>query len=303
MSYLPVPLFFVEKNGMNRISNSRNNLQLAFDIRRGQWLLHDAESMLPAALNFLERLPVTLDMPEFTVASYAESSDGMLFDAEPDNDNEVVTVIRIVGTITKYYCCGTIGAISIAEAISEAAGNNNTIGIVLDIDSGGGNCNAIPFIVEAIRKVQAAGKPIVAHCDLCASAAYWVASQCDAVFADNSLSVFGSIGAMVQFVDDSNCADGSRIITIYAKESPDKNLSYRKALQGDYELAQEELSPFVTAFHEAVKKGRHRLHADADGVLTGGTFLSQQAIDVGLVDDILTLENTIQNVFIRAHFN
>ena len=108
---------------------------------------------------------------------------------------------------------------------------------------------------------------------------------------------------MAQFVDDSNTPDGNHIITIYAKESPDKNLSYRKALQGDYELAQEELSPFVTAFHEAVKKSRRRLQADADGVLTGGTFLSHQAIDVGLVDDILTLENTIQNVFIRAHYN
>lgn len=302
MSYLPVPLFFVEKNGMNS-TRSRNNLQLAFDIRRGQWLLYNAEAMLPAALSFLDRLPVTLDMPEFTVTAYAENSDGTLFGAEPDNDNAVVTVIPIIGTITKYDSCGTVGAISIADAISEAADNNNNIGIVLDIDSGGGTTNAIPCIIEAIRKVQKAGKPIVAHCDLCASAAYWIASQCDAVFADNTLSTFGSIGVMAQFVDDSNTPDGNRIITIYAKESPDKNLSYRKALQGDYELAQEELSPFVTAFHEAVKKGRHKLRADADGVLTGGTFLSQQAIDVGLIDDILTLENTIQNVFIRAHFN
>ncbi|WP_289289992.1 S49 family peptidase [Muribaculum intestinale] len=292
----------MEKNGMN-CTASRNNLQLAFDIRRGQWLLYNAEALLPAALSFLNRLPVTLDMPEFNVSAYAENSDGTLCGSEPDNDTKIVTVIPIIGTITKYDSCGTVGAISIAEAISDAASNNNSIGVVLDIDSGGGSTNAIPFVVEAIRKVQAAGKPIVAHCDLCASAAYWIASQCDAVFADNDLSVFGSIGVMAQFVDDSNTPDGNHIITIYAKESPDKNLSYRKALQGDYELAQEELSPFVTAFHEAVKKSRRRLQADADGVLTGGTFLSHQAIDVGLVDDILTLENTIQNVFIRAHYN
>ena len=94
-------------------------------------------------------------------------------------------------------------------------------------------------MIAAIKKIQSMGKPVVAHCDFCASAAYWIASQCDSIFADNFLSEFGSIGVMTQIVDSRNLASGEKLITIYAEESKDKNLAYRKALDGDYRLMQD----------------------------------------------------------------
>lgn len=46
---------------------------------------------------------------------------------------------------------------------------------------------------------------IVAACDLCASAAYYVAVHCNEIIAANTISVeFGSIGVMMSFMDYEN---------------------------------------------------------------------------------------------------
>ena len=71
-------------------------------------------------------------------------------------------------------------------------------------------------------------------------------------------------------------------------------------MDGDYELLQTELSPIVKRFQTAVKLNRPKLDADRKGVLTGGMFLADDAIECGLVNAVLSLEESIENVFARA---
>lgn len=276
----------------------QNNIQLALDIRRGQWLVSDAEALLPIALEFLAHIPPRLEALDFIPTAYAETGSAVQLDSTQQKKKCVAT-LPINGTLTKYNTCGTIGTTTIAAELLQIASNDRVAGIILDIDSGGGACNAIPVMVEAIHKVKAMGKPIVAHCDLCGSAAYWIACQCDSVFADNTLSYIGSIGVMTQIVDDSN--DG-KVVSVYAKESTDKNLPYRNALEGNYELLQTEMSSIVQEFHTAVKTGRPTLQAGAPGVLSGAMFRAEEARKVGLIDNLLTLDATVENVFARAEY-
>ncbi len=280
----------------------QNNIQLALDIRRGQWLVSDAEALLPIALEFLAHIPPRLEALDFTPMAYAEAGAAVQLDSNQPQKKKCVATIPINGTITKYNTCGTIGTSTVAAELLKIAADDRVAGIVLDIDSGGGAVNAIPIMVEAIHKVQAMGKPIVAHCDLCGSAAYWIASQCDSIFADNALSYIGSIGVMTQIVDDRQTANGGKVVSIYAKESTDKNLSYRNALEGNYELLQTELSSIVHEFHAAVKAGRPSLQADAAGVLSGAMFRAEEARNVGLIDNLLTLDATVENVFARVEY-
>ena len=287
---------------MKVTSTPQNNIQLALDIRRGQWLLFDAEALLPIALNFLAHISPRLETLDFEPVARMETGAAVTLDSNLPQKKKCVATIPVFGTLTKYNTCGTIGTTTIAAELLRVAADERVAGIILDIDSGGGACNAIPVMLDAIHKVQESGKPIVAHGDLCASAAYWIASQCDAVFADNPLSYFGSIGVMTQFIDDSNLKSGERVISIYAKESSDKNLSYRKALEGDFELIQSEMSPIVQQFHAAVKAGRSRLQTDVAGVLSGAMFRAERAKEIGMVDNLLTLDQTVENVFTRAEY-
>ena len=107
---------------------------------------------------------------------------------------------------------------------------------------------------------------------------------------------------MTQIVDSSNLRSGEKIITVYAKESSDKNLAYRKALEGDIELLQSEMSPIVQQFQNAVKGGRKNLQSDTPGVLSGAMFHATQAREIGLIDNILTLDQVVENVFVRAEY-
>lgn len=277
-----------------------NYIRLALDIRRGHWLVADADALLPLALDFFSNKTPAVESVEFSPMIY--SADGIMANAGGNvpSKQKCVVVVPIHSTITKYDTCASDGTMTISSELVRLASADNVVGVVLDIDSGGGACNAIPPMVAAIEKVKAMGKPIVAHCDYAASAAYWIASLCDAVFADNSMSEFGSIGVMSQIIDNRTTASGAKVITVYAKESGDKNLAYRKALDGDYELLQTEMSPIVKQFQTVVKLHRPKLDADRKGVLTGGVFRAEDAIECGLVNAVLSLEESINNVFVRA---
>ena len=281
----------------------KNNYQLALDIFRGQWLIANAETLLPMALDFLSHTPPKVEAVEFTPMAY--SSDILGRSALEDGatpGQKCVVVIPIHGTITKYDTCASVGTMTISAELLRLAADKNVVGFVLDIDSGGGACNAIPPMVAAIEKVRSMGKPIVAHCDFCASAAYWIATQCDAIYADNTMSEFGSIGAMVQILDSRENRCGDKVLTIYASESKDKNLAYRKALDGDFTLMQAELSPIVQEFHSAVKAGRPNLDIDAPGVLSGAIFRAAEAQKLDMVNAIMDLDASVENVFARATY-
>lgn len=288
------------------MGKNTNYLQLALDLRRGQWLIYGAESLLPLANDFLtRRLALQPSLEEYAVSSFALSDSGdVIPGSAEDGSVRLVVVVPLHGALTKYDTCDTYGTTGIAAKMDEFINDDEVVGFVLDIDSPGGAENAIFPIVSAIARARAAGKPVIAHCDSCYSAAYWVASQCDAIFADNARSGFGSIGAYAQILDDrEDKATGYKIITIYAPESKDKNLAYREALDGKTEKMEEQLSELVSAFHAAVKAGRPSLKADADGVMTGATFKAEKSIELGLADGIGSMDECIENVFIRSEYS
>lgn len=269
-----------------------DTFQLARDIVQGKWLVSNPEQLLPIARAFLSKTPVEMEVKSAVVSTVADSGAGA-------GKAKSVAIVPLHGTMTKYDTCESYGTTFIANKLREMADDENVIGIVLDIDSPGGSCSAIPPMLEAISYAKAHRKPVYVHADCCASAAYWVASQCDAIYMDNDLSEVGSIGAMAVFIDSTaaNPTTGEKTIVIYAEESPDKNFAYREALSGRYEAAKAELKPLVDQFRDAVVAGRPTIHKDQDGVLSGKMFLTADALRLNMADAKKTLSETIEAVF------
>ena len=195
-----------------------DTFQLARDIVQGKWLVSNPEQLLPIARAFLSKTPVEMEVKSAVVSTVADSG-------AQAGKAKSVAIVPLHGTMTKYDTCESYGTTFIANKLREMADDDNVIGLVLDIDSPGGSCSAIPPMLEAISYARSKGKPVYVHADCCASAAYWVASQCDAIYMDNDLSEVGSIGAMAVFVDNSatNPTTGERTLVIYADESSEKN--------------------------------------------------------------------------------
>lgn len=209
-----------------------------------------------------------------------------------------VAIVSLKGTMLKYSTWCSYGTGEIAAQVREAARHENIDAIVLDIDSGGGACNAVAPLADAIREARTAGKPVVASCDLAASAAYWIASCCDRIVANNAISSeFGSIGVMCSFADARPVYEkmGYKFHEIYADQSVNKNEDFNLALQGDYALIkQETLNPLAVNFQETVKANRPALKTDVPGILSGKMFYAKAAQEAGLIDEIGSLSRAVE---------
>lgn len=269
-----------------------DTFQLARDIMQGRWLVANPDTLLPVARAFLNRLPVEMEAKTAVFSTVVDS------DAKAE-ESKSVAVVPLHGTMTKYDTCESYGTTFIAKKIREMADDGNVIGIVLDIDSPGGSSSAIPPMLEAIGYAKSKGKPVYAHVDCCASAAYWVASQCDAIYMDNDMSEVGSIGAMAVYVDYSavNPSTGEKTLTVYSDESSEKNRAYRDALAGNFDAAKAELKPLVKQFQNAVVSGRPNILKEEHGVLSGSMFYTADALRLNMADAKKTLPETIEAVF------
>lgn len=209
-------------------------------------------------------------------------------------------VINLHGDMLKYGTMCSYGTTEIADQMGEAAASPKIAGIVLDIDSGGGAVDAISPLQQAIAQARAAGKPVVALCDLCASAAYYVALSCNEILAANELSAeFGSIGVMMSFADYAKYYEqnGVKIHTVYSDLSTYKNAPFEAARQGKYELVRsEQLNPLAAQFQQAVRDARHSLDEKVEGILQGRTFYAREALKHGLIDGIGGMSLAVERI-------
>ena len=259
------------------------------DVISGQIILHNILSGHYNDMKFSKKLSEVTPFPQ------------LVHEGESSYDNAKkgsTAVIPVKGTLVKYGTWCSYGADEIAEEIMKAATHNNIASIVLDIDSGGGACDAVAPICSAIANAKAKGKAVVACCDMAASAAYWIACNCDRIVADNNISSeFGSIGVMCSFADAKPYYEkmGMKFHEIYVDQSSNKNESFRLALTGDYSLIkQESLNPLAIRFQNEVKQRRQCLAQDTPGILSGKMFYAQQALEVGLIDEIGDLNRAVE---------
>ncbi len=223
----------------------------------------------------------------------ASSGMGGSFDDAPKGS---IAIIPIGGTMLKYGTYCSYGTEEIAAEITKAANHRNIDAIILDIDSGGGAVDAIAPLVDAIERCN---KPVVASCDLCASAAYWTATACDRIVANNNISAeFGSIGVMMSFQDAEPYYKEMGVInhTIYSNHSADKNESFELAKKGEYDkIKSEMLDPLAIKFQTQVKAARgEKLNTEIPGIISGKMFGPEDSKAYGLIDEIGNIDTAVQ---------
>lgn len=289
---------------------------LTSQLIRGKWFMNldhahgagpDLEMLLNPALSFkdvTDDILITRGAYNFSafqagVGASAETDLNPSFDKMPQGS---IVSFGINGSLLKYGTMCTYGTEEIAAQMMDAASHKKISGALLTIDSGGGAVNAIGPVAEAVKKFRSMGKPVLAHVDAGYSAAYWLASECNHIMAQNDISAgFGSIGVMMSFADVKGYyeAKGYKLHTVYAPESDEKNKTYELALEGKYdEIKLEELSPLAQRFHAAVKENRgSKLNLSDEKILKGKTYSAQKSVANGLADSIGSKEAAVQLLF------
>lgn len=245
-------------------------------------------------------LPLTLRDKDGGLMNLSAAKMGSLFSEAPKGS---IAIINISGPLVKndyvyddYYSSRRIlGMNSIGSIIMEADAAENVSGIVLVVDSPGGTVDGTETLGNRIRNTKT---PLVVLADnLAASAAYWISSQANRIVLNGQTSMVGSIGTMIQLMnaDGLYAKWGIKLHRITATKSEDKNREYIEALDGKYELIRSNLlDPVNEVFLKAVRDGRKgAINLKTENVLTGKVYIGQEAINVGLADELGDMDTAL----------
>jgi capsid assembly protease len=193
---------------------------------------------------------------------------------------------------------GGMSAEGFAAAMRQLAADPNVKGVVLDVDSPGGNVAGISEAAGAIREARAA-KPIwaVAH-HRAASAAYWLASTADELVVTPSGEV-GSIGVYAYHEDVSKRMEMLGVKPTLIKAGPNKAEGHPAFPLGEEAAAytQAEVDRYYDMFVKDVAKGRGVPVSTVRDSFGGGRMVgAQQAVSLGMADRVGTLDDTIKRM-------
>ena len=235
-------------------------------------------------LNSFESTPILESRFEKQLESQAESFS--------QNSDTYPVVLKIHGAIVKKTNWNYIGTQTFARWVKQLDAHPDVSAIIFDIDSGGGMVSGTAEFANVIRNCQ---KPTIAYTNgyMC-SAAYHIAAACDKVVANPFADYIGSIGTMLHAQDFSAMFEkwGAKIYELYAPQSSEKNKIWRDLQSGDNTSAQEHLSVLADNFIKTMKAYRPQIKDD-EKVFKGGVYAPEKALEVGLIDEIMTLEQIL----------
>jgi protease IV len=188
----------------------------------------------------------------------------------------------------------------IVTGLDDAFKDPNTKGVILRIDSPGGSPVQASYVyneVMRLRNVHPNLKVYAVCTDMCTSAAYYMASATDAIYANQS-SLVGSIGVLI---------DGFGFVGSMDKLGIDRRLitsgqhkgfldPFSPLNQDDEKFAQTMLNQVHQQFISDVTKGRgNRLKINTD-TFSGLAWTGQQALGLGIIDGFASAGQVARDV-------
>jgi protease-4 len=179
-------------------------------------------------------------------------------------------------------------------AIKSFVDDGGVKAIVLRIDSPGGGVGASQEIYREVVKAKGV-KPVVASFGgVAASGGYYVACGADKIMA-NPGTITGSIGVVMQFANLEELFKkiGYKGYVIKSGAYKDAGSPFREMTPEEEELLQEVIDTVHQQFIRAVAEGRKLPMEKVAAIADGRIFSGEQARDLGLVDELGNLEDTI----------
>lgn len=209
-----------------------------------------------------------------------------------------VAVIRIDGSITKGLSkFGGTSTILTRRAIRQAVQAEDIASILLAIDSPGGHIDGVQDLADEVGRARQS-KTVDAYAeDLCASAAYWIASQARRITA-NATAFIGSIGAFAVLQDLSGLAEREGIQVRVVSTGPYKGLGApgTPVTQALVDEVQQHVDQIGAFFFRAVQQGRGLSAARLAAVTDGRLWIAADALALRLLDGIGTFDDALTTV-------
>ncbi len=215
----------------------------------------------------------------------------------PMDEGKIAAMIGVKGMIMPD---SPSSAEVLIKGLEQAANNEHTQGILLQMNSPGGSPVQAASVFEAIRRIkrEKPDLPILAVIgDMCASGCYYIAAAADKIYVSPA-SIVGSIGVIMStfgFVDAIHKLGVERRLLTAGEH---------KALMDPFSPVKSEekahiqnlLNEVHRQFIAAIKQGRgDRLKEDPD-LFSGLVWTGSQSIELGLADGLGDVHSVAKNV-------
>jgi protease-4 len=167
--------------------------------------------------------------------------------------------------------------------------------LVLRVNSPGGSALASDIIWREIELIKGKIPVIVSMGDVAASGGYYIASGADSIYADAN-TITGSIGVFTVIPNISGFMNNKLGISFDGvKTAPyaDAPTVTRPLNTMEQKILQSGVDSIYHTFKSRVAKGRKKSMDYVDSIAQGRVWLGSDAINVGLVDRIGTLNDAI----------
>ena len=183
-----------------------------------------------------------------------------------------------------------------AKIIADVRADKDVKAVVLRVNSPGGSVMASEKIKAELDLLRENVPVIASYGDYAASGGYWISANCDRIFA-NATTLTGSIGVFSMIPDLGGAIKNKLHVTVTPVKSNDHAdmLTMMRALTPQEEAyMQASVERIYTKFTSLVAEGRDMTVADVDAIAQGRVWTGAEALEIGLVDEIGTLEDALK---------
>ena len=213
-----------------------------------------------------------------------------------------IAVIDIDGVI--------LDADKVDKELRKFGDDNSVKAIILHINSPGGGAAASQEIYHEVVRIRTEKhKKIIASVEsVGASGAYYIASGCDRIYA-NDASVVGSIGVIMEWTNYGDLMRWAKLksVVIHAGELKDAGDPTHDMTPKEAAYFQSLVDNMYGQFVHDVAVGRHTTDDTIRPLATGQVWTGQQSLPLGLIDKIggfrVALMDTAKDVGISGEPN
>ena len=231
------------------------------------------------------------DIQAIQLPDYAKLKDVENFKAK-----KKVAVIYAEGNIVDGDAKQEVAGDRFAKIIADVRKDSTVKAVVLRVNSPGGSVLASEKIKAEIDLIQKRGIPVIAsYGDYAASGGYWISANCDKIYS-NATTLTGSIGVFSMIPDISGTLKDKvhvNITPVNSNKHADMYGMMRPLDQAELDYMQSSVENIYEKFTGLVAEGRDMTVPAVDEIAQGRVWTGAEALEIGLVDEIGTIEDAI----------
>ena len=182
-----------------------------------------------------------------------------------------------------------------AKIISDVRKDTTVKAVVLRVNSPGGSVLAAEKIKTEFDLLRETTPIIASYGDYAASGGYWISANCDKIYS-NATTLTGSIGVFSMIPDFGGTVKNKlhvNITPVNSNSHADMYNGLRALNPSEVAYMQASVERIYDRFTKIVSEGRSMPVADVDAIAQGRVWSGADAINIGLVDEIGTLEDAL----------